>query len=585
MGLKTQLLFCPATPSFRVIESNRESLLVCPRRATQQTLKHMAECNPTARPPRSIGEGMVPTGLANLRPAGSTSPRGIGKKFGKTASNRREMTAEMLLESCTNNDGYDLPSYNTELYLQYHMIPKITNLEPYTHLRVLYLEHNNLSRISGLSHLSHLRSLYLQNNQIQRIEGLDKLEMLDTLNLCVLPCANCSCGHLQPIAARRLGLVRVLPPFPLALPARALPQRPVFSHLLFFRPHPPRRSNNRISRLEGLSRLPNLRSLMLANNGIEDVEGNLAHLISCTAITMLDLTKNDFNEPEEVVSVLLRCHIGVLYMTKNPVADRITQYRKTFIARMPWLNYLDDKPVFDPDRIAAEAWYRGGVPAEVAVRGKIADDRRKMEKRNNANMRKIQAAARERRRVREEGEAEEAAAQSAIHAANGTVALTTKASTAGSAAGGGDEDTSVPDIDPDAVTKFLSRPGSVRAVLSEEEALRVERAKYLTPQECAKFDVNVQGSVTRQAMLDKQVNDQFHTRAGMRREMPRDLYKKVCSSSTVCIPQMFACLNCLPASTVCIPKLTVTFTISCACPTRGRGTGGGGVYLRLTLTT
>ena len=77
---------------------------------------------------------MVPTGLANLRPAGSTSPRGIGKKFGKTASNRREMTAEMLLESCTNNDGYDLPSYNTELYLQYHMIPKITNLEPYTQL-------------------------------------------------------------------------------------------------------------------------------------------------------------------------------------------------------------------------------------------------------------------------------------------------------------------------------------------------------------------------------------------------------------------------------------------------------------------
>ena len=206
---------------------------MCPRRATQQTLKHMAECNPTARPPRSIGEGMVPTGLANLRPAGSTSPRGIGKKFGKTASNRREMTAEMLLESCTNNDGYDLPSYNTELYLQYHMIPKITNLEPYTHLRVLYLEHNNLSRISGLSHLSHLRSLYLQNNQIQRIEGLDKLEMLDTLNLCVLPCANCSRGHLQPIAARRLGLVRVLPPFPLALPARALTQRPAPSSLTY----------------------------------------------------------------------------------------------------------------------------------------------------------------------------------------------------------------------------------------------------------------------------------------------------------------------------------------------------------------
>ena len=48
----------------------------------------------------------------------------------------------------------------------------------------------------------------------------------------------------------------------------------------------------------------------------------------------------------------LRC----LYLTGNPVVSKIKNYRKTMIATIPTLNYLDDRPVFPVERRCAEAW-------------------------------------------------------------------------------------------------------------------------------------------------------------------------------------------------------------------------------------
>jgi hypothetical protein len=40
----------------------------------------------------------------------------------------------------------------------------------------------------------------------------------------------------------------------------------------------------------------------------------------------------------------------------NPVIRKTTQYRRTTIARCKELTYLDDRPVFDNERLAVMAW-------------------------------------------------------------------------------------------------------------------------------------------------------------------------------------------------------------------------------------
>jgi len=45
-------------------------------------------------------------------------------------------------------------------------------------------------------------------------------------------------------------------------------------------------------------------------------------------------------------------------------------YRKRLTAGMKSLHYLDDRPVFESERIAADAWAEGGVEAEKEARQK-----------------------------------------------------------------------------------------------------------------------------------------------------------------------------------------------------------------------
>ena len=46
----------------------------------------------------------------------------------------------------------------------------------------------------------------------------------------------------------------------------------------------------------------------------------------------------------------------------------IKQYRRTLTAGLANLLYLDDRPVFEVDRLAANAWKEGGVEAEREAR-------------------------------------------------------------------------------------------------------------------------------------------------------------------------------------------------------------------------
>jgi hypothetical protein len=58
------------------------------------------------------------------------------------------------------------------------------------------------------------------------------------------------------------------------------------------------------------------------------------------------------------------------YFKGNPALRKISQFRKNMIAGLPGLLYLDDRPVFEVDRIATNAWAEGGLDAEKAARRK-----------------------------------------------------------------------------------------------------------------------------------------------------------------------------------------------------------------------
>ncbi len=48
--------------------------------------------------------------------------------------------------------------------------------------------------------------------------------------------------------------------------------------------------------------------------------------------------------------------LSVLYLKGNPAVSAMRGYRKTLIAALPGLNYLDDRPVLKMERLCAEAW-------------------------------------------------------------------------------------------------------------------------------------------------------------------------------------------------------------------------------------
>ena len=55
-------------------------------------------------------------------------------------------------------------------------------------------------------------------------------------------------------------------------------------------------------------------------------------------------------------------------MKGNPCVRYISKYRKTLTANLKNLNYLDDRPVFEVERLAADAWLRGGEEEERRVK-------------------------------------------------------------------------------------------------------------------------------------------------------------------------------------------------------------------------
>eukprot|EP00941_MAST-03F_sp_MAST-3F-sp1_P004701 g4701.t1 len=211
-----------------------------------------------------------------------------------------EMTKGALREICKKNNLYNTPELNEKLHLHFKGWYKIQNLDEYTGLRCLYMEGNGLKVIEGLEKQVEMRSLFLQENLIEKMEGFDGMPNLDTLNL----------------------------------------------------------NQNYISCIENIGHLTKLRTLCVGANRLKSPD-DIRGLLDCPSISTLDL-KNNKLEDSEVLDIIEQMpNLAVLYLKGNPVVGKTKFYRKTLIARLPRLKYLDERPVFEKDRLRAEAFVRG----------------------------------------------------------------------------------------------------------------------------------------------------------------------------------------------------------------------------------
>lgn len=217
---------------------------------------------------------------------------------------------------------YRTHELNDCLYLHFKGFKILENLDTFINLKVLYLEGNAIKKIQGLDKLVNLVSLYLHQNLIEKIENLENLKSLYNLNL----------------------------------------------------------SDNCISKIENLGELSGLNNLLLKGNrigmnGMEDLSG----LSELKTVTVIDVSENRIEAPE--VKDLLKeiPTLRVVYLQGNGCIRKISHYRKVIISLCKELRYLDDKPVFEDERIFAEAFAKGGLDEEKKARENYKKEKQEAE--------------------------------------------------------------------------------------------------------------------------------------------------------------------------------------------------------------
>jgi len=246
------------------------------------------------------------------------------------------MTPEVLQECCIKGQGYREPELNEGLLLHYKGFRRVANLAPYVNVRTIWLECNGLARIEGVNMLKNLLQLYLHSNCIKRIENLDGLSSLRLLNL----------------------------------------------------------SNNSIERVENLETLHSLENINLAGNKIVDIEG-LEGFKQCQSLRSVNMSRNYVEDGEAYVGFWQAAlpEVQCLYLHQNPCSRTLKDYRRRVVSSLKALRWLDERPVWEFERVGAEAWAIGGREAEKEAQKQHVLKERDDKERSFKNFQRVSAAA------------------------------------------------------------------------------------------------------------------------------------------------------------------------------------------------
>lgn len=171
-------------------------------------------------------------------------------------------------------------------------------------------------------------------------------------------------------------------------------------------------SDNMLTFVEGLEGCDQLETVYLKRNRFgKDPRGDvesLRGLLDRPSINTLDISDNYLSDPAIVDEVLVKmANLRVLYSSGNEFTKKVSSYRKTIIARIPSLKYLDDRPVFEEDRRRAEAYvFRGGIEAEREEMKKIKKEKSDKHWANHEAFQLMINKAREEKRLKAEAKEE-----------------------------------------------------------------------------------------------------------------------------------------------------------------------------------
>lgn len=100
----------------------------------------------------------------------------------------------------------------------------------------------------------------------------------------------------------------------------------------------------------------------------------MEELYTLKQLQSLDVKNNLLEDREEIIPFFERIQtLHALYLKGNPCTRKIAGYRKSMVAALKNLNYLDDRPVYDYERLVADALARGGPEEEAKVKQEMQD--------------------------------------------------------------------------------------------------------------------------------------------------------------------------------------------------------------------
>eukprot|EP01065_Artemidia_motanka_P036663 TRINITY_DN4462_c0_g1_i1.p1 TRINITY_DN4462_c0_g1~~TRINITY_DN4462_c0_g1_i1.p1 ORF type:complete len:448 (+),score=159.05 TRINITY_DN4462_c0_g1_i1:78-1421(+) len=261
-----------------------------------------------------------------------------------------QMTKEAILQCVKEYDLWTKPDFNEQLYLQCKGFTKITEeIGEYYNVRALWLQQNALSKIENLEKLEELGCLFVHQNCITRMTGFQHLKHLHTLNI----------------------------------------------------------SNNYITKIEGLAGIP-LETLQISHNRLTHVD-DLQGLAECPTISTLDLSHNTIcvdkekgEKSEDLITVLQKMpELKCLYVQGNEITGQTRYWRLKVVGNLPQLTHMDERPVFEKERRAVNAWMVGGFEAEQAEREKMRQEEKAAKKEELRRWKEMQERGREQKEKRE----------------------------------------------------------------------------------------------------------------------------------------------------------------------------------------